>query len=174
MPARGDLIALLAACLGGGCLPVAPPVRPDPPLRTLQASPGRLDQEALKAAGRPALSGRFEGTCPGAVVMEIRSPGSPDALTTGRFTGGGYLIHLPEGENPYLRYGCDADGDGTVTGADVQTIRLGSQPASVTVHLMLAGTPPGAPVTLVHPSEIAPALLPLTPGAAGPALEAPR
>jgi hypothetical protein len=150
----------LSLVLLPACLPPAPPDPPTGPEGALHTETPLYSQADLHQSNAYGLFGRFEGSCAGKVILQIRTPDEPRPLAQNIEPGPGYTIALPPGDNLYLRYGCDADGDGTVAAADAQTVRIGTASRLPPLLLLLPSPPGDAKVTLLSPTARSPNLPP--------------
>lgn len=118
------------ACLPPAPAPAASAVGDLPRLEPIYS------QEALGAHGAPAVRGRLEGTCDGAVRVEAGSANQARPLasvTVPRL--GAFVLFVPKDVSLTLRWGCDADGDGMIAAAHVSSAPIGQLAADTPLDL---------------------------------------
>ncbi|MDP2305782.1 MAG: hypothetical protein Q8P18_07120 [Pseudomonadota bacterium] len=125
------ILALLA------CLPVAPAPARETVGTSITSTVPLHTQASLAEAGAPTVRGRVVGTCAGPVRIEASSASQANTLAAEAVATGPFALRVPSGTALLLRWGCDADADGEVAGADVSEAKIGLPAGDLALVLQL-------------------------------------
>jgi hypothetical protein len=101
------------------------------------------------------------------VRLEAGSPNQSRPLAGTSVAPGPYNFRVPPGVALTLRWGCDADGDGTIAGIDVAEAHVGTLAWDLPLDLQLPDAERAARFALVAPNTRAAPGLHVVPGGAG-------
>ena len=167
MRGGGPLILLALA----GCLPPAPRPDADAPTALRPLEPMHT-QETLQAAGAPALRGRLTGACAGSVRVEAGTTNQTRPLSVVTFDPGPYVLFVPTDVPIRLRWGCDADKDGTVEANAVAVAPVGALTADMALDLRVYDAAVAARFRLAEEATRAPPMPPPAGANGAPAIPA--